>query len=263
MENYRGFDWSNFIRNSLYNDLRNNRTSRIERDIDIISDITRDYSQNMRDYNSNMRSIIHLIETVAINQSTASNRSRRTRNDSTARNNLFMSFFSNLPAAAATGTIDSNLPLTREEIARSTVTYGFIPEENDVGSNVCPISLEPFQEGDVICEIRGCRHKFRRPLLMDWLRRDSRCPVCRYELRNRVDDNSQVESTNDEEAPSEPIIPEVGETDEHAAAEESRNSRTNQLSTAISNILHSFIQNQTANIDGSGNLLYEFQFPLR
>lgn len=93
MENYRGFDWSNFIRNSLYNDLRNNRTSRIERDIDIISDITRDYSQNMRDYNSNMRSIIHLIETVAINQSTASNRSRRTRNDSTARNNLFMSFF--------------------------------------------------------------------------------------------------------------------------------------------------------------------------
>jgi len=259
MENYRGFDWSNFIRNSLYNDMRNNRTSRIERDIDVISEITRDYSQNIRDYNSNMRSIIHLMETVTINQSTASNRPRRTRNDSAARNNLFMSFFSNLPATA--GTIDSNLPLTREEIARATVTYGFIPEENDVGSNVCPISLEPFQEGDVICEIRGCRHKFRRPLLMDWLHRDSRCPVCRFELRNRVDEASQEEPANEENAPSEPIIAEVGEA-EHAA-EESRNSTTNQLSNAISNILESFMQNQLANFDGSGNLLYEFQVPLR
>jgi hypothetical protein len=92
---------------------------------------------------------------------------------------------------------------------------------------------------------------------MDWLRRDSRCPVCRFELRNRVDDASQEEPANEENAPSEPIITEVGE------AEEPRLSETDQLSNAISNILQSFIQNRVANFDGSGNLLYEFQVPLR
>ena len=80
-------------------------------------------------------------------------------------------------------------PLSREEISNATRTYGYTEEMQvqDPSGNVCPISLETYQVGDVICEIRGCNHIFRRPALMTWLRRNSRCPVCRYNLRDYVD----------------------------------------------------------------------------
>ena len=82
----------------------------------------------------------------------------------------------------------SSDPLSREAISQSTRTYGYTEEMNtrDASGNLCPISLEPYQVGDVICEILGCNHIFRRPALMNWLRRSSRCPVCRYNLHDYV-----------------------------------------------------------------------------
>lgn len=79
---------------------------------------------------------------------------------------------------------NSTEPLTREAISAATRTYGYTAEmiTPDASGNLCPISLEPFQVGDVICEIRGCHHIFRRPALMAWFRRNPRCPVCRYNL---------------------------------------------------------------------------------
>jgi len=79
--------------------------------------------------------------------------------------------------------------LTREEISRSTRTYGYTDEmaaDTDASNNVCPISLDTFSVGDVICEILGCRHIFKRPALMHWFRNHSSCPVCRYNLYNYV-----------------------------------------------------------------------------
>jgi hypothetical protein len=79
--------------------------------------------------------------------------------------------------------------LTREEISRSTRTYGYTDEmaaATDASNNVCPISLDAFSVGDVICEILGCGHIFKRPALMHWFRNHSNCPVCRYNLYNYV-----------------------------------------------------------------------------
>ena len=47
---------------------------------------------------------------------------------------------------------------------------------------VCGISQELFVEGDDVAEIRFCRHKFKPPLLMEWLRRSLTCPNCRHVL---------------------------------------------------------------------------------
>jgi len=245
----------NVMRNIFYNESNADRTAT---EIEVISDLIYEYTHNIREYNTNVRSIINLIENhqTRINQPpVAVPRTRRSRNETTSRvdplrNNLFMSFFSAIPINQDTGSITESNPLTREEIARSTLTYGFIPSEQnpDASGNVCPISLEYFQEGDVICEIRGCRHKFKRPLLMNWFRRNSRCPVCRYELRDYVD-NGPTEIGDD-------TIP----LDETASANATLQTPEQQLSDAISNIMNSFLQNP--NVDVSGNLLYEFQFPL-
>jgi len=265
----------NVMRNIFYNETNHeSNANRTTTDIEVISDLIYEYTHNIRDYNTNIRSIISLIENhqTRINQPSpapvVAPRPRRSRNDTTTRtdplrNNLFMSFFSAIPINQDVGLTTEPNPLTREEIARSTITYGFILSERnpDASGNVCPISLEHFQEGDVICEIRGCRHKFKRPLLMNWLRRNSRCPVCRYELRSYVD------AASNEDVPTEPGD-DSNPFDETANANANTNTNTNvsfqtperQISDAFSNIMNAFLQNP--NLDASGNLLYEFQFPL-
>jgi hypothetical protein len=47
----------------------------------------------------------------------------------------------------------------------------------------CPISLEPFQQGDIITRIRHCGHSFYPTPLNNWFQRNVRCPVCRYDIR--------------------------------------------------------------------------------
>ena len=83
------------------------------------------------------------------------------------------------------------VPLSSNEIDRHTTTYGCSAEVfNDISGNQCPISLDPFQIGDVIMKITGCGHTFKRRALMRWFERSNSCPVCRYNLRETPVDNS-------------------------------------------------------------------------
>jgi len=83
------------------------------------------------------------------------------------------------------------VPLTSNEIDRHTTTYGCSAEIfGDISGNQCPISLDPFQIGDVIMKITGCGHTFKRRPLMRWFERSNSCPVCRYNLRETHVDNS-------------------------------------------------------------------------
>jgi hypothetical protein len=46
----------------------------------------------------------------------------------------------------------------------------------------CPISLDDFQEGESILQIRGCGHIFKHDSLQNWFQRNHICPVCRLNL---------------------------------------------------------------------------------
>jgi Ring finger domain len=50
----------------------------------------------------------------------------------------------------------------------------------------CPITLEDFQEGDVIRRICHCGHAFNEQAIQSWFRSNVRCPVCRYDIREYV-----------------------------------------------------------------------------
>lgn len=174
---------------------------------------TRYYNDNIRDYNENMRDIISRL---------SNNRSTQPTFD-ISMNMSFWEFPSNQAART----------LSREQIANNTTTYGYTNEmrdtEVDISGNLCPISLEPFQVGDVICEIRGCGHKFKRPNLMNWFRRNSRCPVCRYDLMTNIE-NVDADT-----------IPVVEIPNENA-----------DLQASLSEMLQSLLTNS---LDASGNLL--------
>jgi hypothetical protein len=165
-----------------------------------------------------------------------------------------------------TAAAPATIVLTREEIARATITYGFTEE---MTTNVCPISLEPLQLGDVICEIRGCGHKFKRPNLMTWLNRNSNCPVCRYDLRAPLPQPPAVgeEQNNNQEGEDDDESEYIDEDEVEDAS--GNDIRTSELSQELQNSLTQIIQNLVQNTevsslisDSSSTLLYEFQFPL-
>lgn len=51
-------------------------------------------------------------------------------------------------------------------------------------NNQCPISLESFNDTDMVTVIRPCNHIFNSEHISNWFRSNCRCPVCRYDIRD-------------------------------------------------------------------------------
>ena len=48
----------------------------------------------------------------------------------------------------------------------------------------CPIDRESIQTGDEVIKITHCGHIFRSQNLRRWFETNTRCPLCRYDIRN-------------------------------------------------------------------------------
>jgi hypothetical protein len=77
---------------------------------------------------------------------------------------------------------------TQEQIenATRTVRFGDIIRPNNTS---CPISLDTFNEGDQVTVIRQCSHIFKPESLNTWFQSNCVCPVCRYDIRDYVQNN--------------------------------------------------------------------------
>jgi hypothetical protein len=149
----------------------------------------------------------------------------------------------------------------------------------------CPITLEDFTEGERLMKIKHCGHYFKRSNLMNWLRRDrNTCPVCRYDLRNYINDNT-VNNTNadlsnnniDQREPStnteninpdeenEPHNYEDDEDDDDDIPglldDSGRNLIANNLSGIVRDVLSGMTNRNMRNIyDSSSNVIAEYSF---
>jgi hypothetical protein len=118
--------------------------------------------------------------------------------------------------------------------------------------------------------------------LNDWFRRNVRCPVCRYDIRDYVNENSERERERDREREVEVEIDEYNDENEYSEMVEellhetiqnenqnqnqspsTQTSFTRNLTTAI----RGFINNELSNLPPSLNsvaseLLYTFDIPL-
>jgi hypothetical protein len=61
--------------------------------------------------------------------------------------------------------------------------------------------MDDFNDNDMVTVIRHCGHTFHTENIMNWFRSNSRCPVCRYDIRdynipNQNLNNSQDSSNN-------------------------------------------------------------------
>ena len=56
----------------------------------------------------------------------------------------------------------------------------------------CPITLENFNDSDMVTVIRFCGHIFNTEHLHRWFTTTCRCPVCRYDIRNYTSNSSSL-----------------------------------------------------------------------
>lgn len=69
--------------------------------------------------------------------------------------------------------------LTEQQIRSSTTNTTFENAENPLNVQECIIRHEAFEPNTHVTRIHNCNHIFSTPSIMNWLRNNNTCPVCR------------------------------------------------------------------------------------
>ena len=184
--------------------------------------------------------------TIPINQNSRINSNNSTNN---SLNNTFSRILQNFLEP-----IDVFPTQSQIETATRRVRYG------DIISPInrsCPISLENFNDDDLVSVIRYCGHLFNTTELNTWFRSNCRCPVCRYDIRNYnnnissenfLNQPTNTDSTSQRESLNENINSETSE--ERNSSEINYNNSTipsNYINNFVDNILNDFNFNNIDN----------------
>jgi len=91
-----------------------------------------------------------------------------------------------------------NNPLSTADFLRETTHDTWINIRTLVNLPItsrCVITQEQFNDNDIVSRIYRCGHVFNRNALLRWFERDTRCPICRYNLANSTRATNQNTST--------------------------------------------------------------------
>lgn len=125
---------------------------------------------------------------------------------------------------------------TTQQLNRATEIIVF-NRDGFYNNTTCPITLEPFTNGEQVCRIKHCSHIFKRDAIINWFSRNVRCPVCRYDIRDyRVDAAIIEEPDNEDENEDDDEIV------EHVSAGEQR--EENRLSDLFTSAVRELLQEQ-------------------
>ena len=74
---------------------------------------------------------------------------------------------------------------TQQQIqsATSNCLFGSLNEPKNA---TCPITLNAFQENDMVTKIDECGHLYTPSALTEWFNSNVHCPLCRYDIRDHV-----------------------------------------------------------------------------
>ena len=138
--------------------------------------IIRTHTEMMSEYNSNIRNILSIIQRNGEYTSTpTSTPTTRSSSRSDIATLIYLLSQAGVDDVRA-GLSPSQIENTTESVLYTTEAFPEITQ--------CPISLEEFANGEVVCQIRHCRHIFKHINIMRWLETHTCCPVCRHDLEN-------------------------------------------------------------------------------
>ena len=184
--------------------------------------------------------------------------SRNRQNNNTFRNNdidisNFLSNFFNTSVV---------IRPTNEQIQCASRIIRFGDISNPL-SETCPISLERFDNDDMVRQILHCGHIFCQNQFQEWFNNNVRCPVCRYDIRNYrpISTNTNEEPNNspideDEESLRDDEIPNNSNQESNNSSPQdnlfsnvnvSRNPDTNQIDQIAFDITNNVLSNDLLN----------------
>ena len=182
---------------------------------------------------------------------------------------------------------------SQEQITNSTRNIEFADSSANMNTS-CPITLDEFQNGDIVRQIIPCGHIFQETALRNWFTRNVRCPVCRYDIRdympsaaqttgpdnntdisnnsstiNGIDYNTDTDTDSDDDdgssfgninRPNPPNTP-ISQRTNNAANNVNRlvNNIINTTTRTLDEMLNSYMGNYT---DTSDNLIYRVEIPI-
>jgi hypothetical protein len=81
-----------------------------------------------------------------------------------------------------------------EQIDDATEIIAYASDMSANYSSRCPITLEDFQEGQMVRRIHHCNHIFNSTAFNNWFERNVRCPVCRFDIRDHSERENSIDS---------------------------------------------------------------------
>jgi hypothetical protein len=258
--------------------------------IQSLREIMLTYNTNMQDYQNNINILLMMIREMItevirennIPQNVENNHIRRHSNLNSTRQNPSSQQTSRTPTTTANSNNREHLlyytlyrPTIRyqdaqnmrnffqnisvrpsqEQIQNATLLFTYDYSNSENINQQCPITLEDFENGDIVRQIRHCRHVFHEDSIQNWFQSNVRCPVCRYDIRDYrepMESRNIVDTSN-----STPIIEGIGESGEIGDQEEYQNLLENITNNFAQNIQTMF--NNNLNNDSSQNYLFEFE----
>jgi hypothetical protein len=138
---------------------------------------------------------------------------------------------------------------TTEQIENASRLIRYRDIENPL-AEFCPISLEEFNDDDEVRQILHCGHIFHQNQFQQWFESNSRCPICRYNIRNytslnnnnnnNTDNNNNNNNNNNNDQSSRQTTSETTQQNVRDINQTSRQGNRNNLDTSstspISNI---------------------------
>lgn len=151
-----------------------------DRGMELWANVLDNYHTQMRMYQENVRTILDITQTFLPSQ-----RERASTNPSSIldllRNNTYSVEIERLIPSLFPNR--ENVSPTALQIASATTTFTCDLSNNPISSQVCPISLEEFRDGEQLTRIRHCGHLFKTVELSRWFTRNAHCPSCRFDIR--------------------------------------------------------------------------------
>uniref|UniRef100_A0A6C0HT30 RING-type domain-containing protein n=1 Tax=viral metagenome TaxID=1070528 RepID=A0A6C0HT30_9ZZZZ len=264
-----------------------------------LRDITIGYNSNMLEYQSNTRLSLELLQNylnenlnnprIPTNNYTSSRdfteiptpqqpqsqqRTQSIQNNNTENREHLLSYVVYRPTirsqdATTLRNFFQNVLIrpTREQINNATELITYNANLENI-SQTCPITLDEFQDGDIIRQIKHCRHVFHERSIQNWFRTNVRCPVCRYDIRDfRREQTTELQEdiTEDTRNTQEMEIERETNDNENNNTENNYNDIFQELSNNITQNLRNIISGNTEEgvtsgyLDSSQNFLFEFE----
>lgn len=90
---------------------------------------------------------------------------------------------------------------SQSDINRNTRQVIFSNIEEPL-NNSCPIQLGAFEDDQQVTQIIGCGHIFNTDGIDEWFQQNVHCPVCRYDIRDEINNSTTSNTTANNTATS-------------------------------------------------------------